>query len=216
MLEALAKAGVPMPADELAAALRIKRRDRTAFDAALEALVREGAVLVNRKGELLVAEKLDLVRGRVQGHPDGFGFLVPETGGPDLFLSPREMHKALHGDRVAGRVTGTDRRGRPAAKCSRRAGPDTRAPARPLTGRRGSTSRGARAEEIRARMPLVKVKDNEPFELAMKRFKKQVEKAGILTELRRREFFDKPSVRRKKKAAAARKRALKKLKRMAR
>ena len=65
-------------------------------------------------------------------------------------------------------------------------------------------------------MPLVKVKDNEPFELAMKRFKKQVEKAGILTELRRREFFDKPSVRRKKKAAAARKRALKKQRRMAR
>ncbi len=65
-------------------------------------------------------------------------------------------------------------------------------------------------------MPIVKVKENEPFEVAMKRFKKQVEKAGILTELRRREYFDKPSVRRKKKAAAARKRALKKLKRMAR
>ncbi|HEX2484213.1 MAG TPA: 30S ribosomal protein S21 [Myxococcota bacterium] len=65
-------------------------------------------------------------------------------------------------------------------------------------------------------MPLIKVKENEPFELAMKRFKKQVEKAGILTELRRRESYDKPSVRRKKKAAAARKRALKKLKRMAR
>ena len=64
-------------------------------------------------------------------------------------------------------------------------------------------------------MPLIKVKENEPFELAMKRFKKQVEKAGILTELRRRESYDKPSVRRKKKAAAARKRALK-LKRMAR
>jgi small subunit ribosomal protein S21 len=62
----------------------------------------------------------------------------------------------------------------------------------------------------------VKVKENEPFEVAMKRFKKQVEKAGILTELRRREYYDKPSVRRKKKAAAARKRALKKLKRMAR
>jgi small subunit ribosomal protein S21 len=62
-------------------------------------------------------------------------------------------------------------------------------------------------------MPVVKVKDNEPFEVALKRFKKSVEKAGILTELRRREHFDKPSVRRKKKAAAARKRALKKLKR---
>ncbi len=65
-------------------------------------------------------------------------------------------------------------------------------------------------------MPVVKVKDNEPFEVALKRFKKQVEKAGILTELRRREYFDKPSIRKKKKAAAARKRALKKLKRMAR
>lgn len=65
-------------------------------------------------------------------------------------------------------------------------------------------------------MPIVKLKDNEPFEVAMRRFKKQVEKAGILTELRRREYFDKPSVRRKKKAAAARKRALKKLRRMAR
>jgi len=66
------------------------------------------------------------------------------------------------------------------------------------------------------RMPVVKVKENESFEQAMKRFKKQCEKAGILTELRRREFYDKPSVRKKKKAAAARKRALKKLKRMAR
>ena len=44
-------------------------------------------------------------------------------------------------------------------------------------------------------MPVVKVKDNEPFEVALKRFKKQVEKAGILTELRRREYFDKPSIR---------------------
>src|SRR5690606_25518621 len=50
----------------------------------------------------------------------------------------------------------------------------------------------------------------------MRRFKKQVEKAGILTELRRREAYDKPSVRKKKKAAAARKRALKKLRKMAR
>lgn len=63
-------------------------------------------------------------------------------------------------------------------------------------------------------MPVIKVKDNEPIEIAMKRFKKQVEKAGILTELRRREYFDKPSVRKKKKAAAAKKRALKRLKRM--
>jgi small subunit ribosomal protein S21 len=65
-------------------------------------------------------------------------------------------------------------------------------------------------------VPVVKVKENESFEQALRRFKKQVEKAGILTELRRRESYDKPSVRRKKKAAAARKRALKKLRKMAR
>ena len=62
-------------------------------------------------------------------------------------------------------------------------------------------------------MPVIKVRDNEPFEVAMKLFKKQCEKAGILSELKRREYYDKPSVRKKKKAAAARKRALKKMRR---
>jgi small subunit ribosomal protein S21 len=65
-------------------------------------------------------------------------------------------------------------------------------------------------------MPVIKIRENEPFEIAMKRFKKQCEKAGILSELKRREYFDKPSVRKKKKAAAARKRALKKMRRMTR
>lgn len=55
------------------------------------------------------------------------------------------------------------------------------------------------------------MKDNESFESAMKRFKKQCEKAGIMYELRKREHYEKPSVRRKKKAIAARKRAIKKL-----
>jgi len=65
-------------------------------------------------------------------------------------------------------------------------------------------------------MPVIKVRDNEPFEVAMKRFKKQCEKAGILSELKRREYYDKPSIRKKKKAAASRKRALKKMRRMSR
>ena len=112
ILAALREAGVPLAADELARSLGLKRRERESFDAALDAAIHAGDILVNRKGELLVAAKLDLVRGAVQGHPDGYGFLVPDAGGDDLFLSPREMHKALHGDRVAARVTGTDRRGR--------------------------------------------------------------------------------------------------------
>lgn len=56
-------------------------------------------------------------------------------------------------------------------------------------------------------MAGVRVKDNEPIESAIRRFKKQCEKAGILAELRKREHYEKPSVRRKKKAMAARKRA---------
>ncbi|MAI26552.1 MAG: 30S ribosomal protein S21 [Myxococcota bacterium] len=63
-------------------------------------------------------------------------------------------------------------------------------------------------------MSVIKVKENESIEQAMRRFKKACEKAGILTELRRREYYDKPSIRKKKKAAAARKRAIKKMRRM--
>ena len=61
---------------------------------------------------------------------------------------------------------------------------------------------------------VIKVKENESIEQALRRFKKACEKAGILTELRRREYYDKPSIRKKKKAAAARKRAIKKMRRM--
>ena len=60
-------------------------------------------------------------------------------------------------------------------------------------------------------MPGVMIRQGESFEGALKRFKKECEKAGILYEIRKREHYDKPSVKRKKKALAARKRALKKL-----
>lgn len=65
-------------------------------------------------------------------------------------------------------------------------------------------------------MPEVKVKENESFESALKRFRRQCEKEGIISEIKKREHYDKPSVRRKKKALAARKRALKRLKRLER
>jgi small subunit ribosomal protein S21 len=60
-------------------------------------------------------------------------------------------------------------------------------------------------------MPSVKVKDNEPFDVALRRFKRSCEKAGILSEVRRREFYEKPTQERKRKKAAAVKRHLKKL-----
>lgn len=60
-------------------------------------------------------------------------------------------------------------------------------------------------------MPAVKVKENEPFDVALRRFKRSCEKAGVLSEIRRREFFEKPTQERKRKKAAAVKRHLKKL-----
>ena len=59
-------------------------------------------------------------------------------------------------------------------------------------------------------MPSVKVKDNEPFDIALRRFKRACEKAGVLSEVRRREFYEKPTQVRKRKQAAAVKRQLKK------
>jgi len=65
---------------------------------------------------------------------------------------------------------------------------------------------------VKNEMSGIRVRENEPFEMAVKRFRKKCEKAGILTELRRRERYEKPSVKRKKKALAAKKRTLKRLK----
>ena len=62
-------------------------------------------------------------------------------------------------------------------------------------------------------MPNVRVKENEPFEVAVRRFKRACEKAGVLTELRRREFYEKPTQERKRKKAAAVKRHMKRISR---
>ena len=112
LVRQLTDIGVPIDADELASQLAISTRKRPAFDAAIEVLLRRGDVIVNRKGALCLAQKIDVVAGTVTGHPDGYGFLVPDAGGDDFYLSPREMHKLLHGDRAAVREIGIDRRGR--------------------------------------------------------------------------------------------------------
>src|SRR4030067_774603 len=79
-------------------------------------LERDRQIMRNRKRAICVMEKLDLVKGKVQGHPDGFGFLIPEDGSADMFLSEKEMHKVLHGDVVMVRQSGVGRRCRPEAK----------------------------------------------------------------------------------------------------
>lgn len=112
ILQMLTERGVPIDQDELCTLLRIELDEEDLFNRRLRAMERDGQIMRNRKRAICVMDKLDLVKGKVQGHPDGFGFLIPEDGSDDLMLSAKEMHKALHGDTVMARVGGTDRRGR--------------------------------------------------------------------------------------------------------
>lgn len=75
-------------------------------------MVRTGEVVRNRRAAYGLAREMDLVPGRISAHPDGFGFLIPDAGGDDLYLSPKQMRLVFNGDRVLAAVTGVDRRGR--------------------------------------------------------------------------------------------------------
>ena len=112
----LAHEGVPMRFDELCQALDIAAAEREFFLRRLHAMLREGQVMQNRRDAWLLPDKANLIAGRTEGHKDGFGFLLRDDGGGDIFLAPKEMRGVLHGDRVMVRITGTDRRGRPEGK----------------------------------------------------------------------------------------------------
>ena len=118
MMQTLEAAACPMSESALSAKLAINDDEQIAFERRIRAMEREGQLMRNRKGALILPNKADLIACRIEGHPDGFGFARPETSigrdkSADIFLDNRQMEKALHGDRVLVRVTGTDRRGRP-------------------------------------------------------------------------------------------------------
>src|SRR5260221_9620805 len=96
ILQTLAQAGVPLTDEELARRLAIKPKERDAFVKRLGAMERDGQILRNRKGAILVASKLDLIKGRVEGHPDGYSFGVADEGeGTSILpLRTRKMHSA--------------------------------------------------------------------------------------------------------------------------
>jgi len=112
ILSTLEEEAIPVNETRLARLLEVTQGEREAFARRLAAMERDGQILRNRKGALLVAEKLSLVAGRVAAHPDGFGFLEPDDGSASLFLNPVEMRQVMHGDRVVARPSGFDRRGR--------------------------------------------------------------------------------------------------------
>jgi ribonuclease R len=113
ILQYLSDSGQLQKLQQLAEALELsEEQDMEALRRRLRAMERDGQLICNRRGAYGVAAKMDLIRGRVIGHPDGFGFVVPDEGGDDLFLSARQMQTLFHGDRALVQVTGVDRRGR--------------------------------------------------------------------------------------------------------
>jgi ribonuclease R len=119
ILKVLTEQGVPLALEPLYDLLEIADNEKEIFGKRLNAMEREGQILRNRKGLLCLPEKIEAIAGVIQGHPDGFGFLVPDdkTKHPDdLFLSNKEMQQVMHGDRAMVRVIGLDRKGRPEGK----------------------------------------------------------------------------------------------------
>jgi len=78
----------------------------------LNAMIRDGQLIKNRRNAYGLPAKMDLVAGRISAHKDGYGFVMPDEGGSDLYLSSRQMRSVLHGDRVLASVIGVDARGR--------------------------------------------------------------------------------------------------------
>ncbi len=113
ILDLLAKAEGPMNHAQLCRALELEDHEQVeALRRRLAAMERDAQLMRNRRGAYCPIDKIDLVRGRVQGHRDGFGFVLPTDGSDDLYLSGREMSLVFDGDEVLVRQSGTDRRGR--------------------------------------------------------------------------------------------------------
>lgn len=113
ILQHLEEVGQPLKMADIASHFQIVDEDELeGLRRRLRAMERDGQLIRNRRGAFGVTKKMDLIRGRVIGHRDGYGFLVPDDGGEDLFLSAKRMRGILNGDRIVARVSGVDKRGR--------------------------------------------------------------------------------------------------------
>ncbi|MGE8360895.1 ribonuclease R [Pseudomonas sp.] len=113
ILQHLAERGSPANREQLLEEFGLDTDEEVeALRRRLRAMERDGQLIYTRRGTYAPVDKLDLILGRISGHRDGFGFLVPDDGSDDLFLSPAQMRLVFDGDRALARVSGLDRRGR--------------------------------------------------------------------------------------------------------
>ncbi|GMR04892.1 MAG: ribonuclease R [Thermodesulfobacteriota bacterium] len=96
----------PLSFMELVEMLGVTSRERAAFKRLIREMEADGALVKTRRNRYGVVSKMNLVTGKLICHPDGFGFVVPEEGGEDVFIGPRRSRGAMHGDTVVARVEG--------------------------------------------------------------------------------------------------------------
>ncbi|KTD76523.1 ribonuclease R [Legionella waltersii] len=117
ILQILDEYGKPMSRHKLLDKLRLHSdSEQESLGFRLRAMLRDGQIMQDRRGRFCLLQKINLQRGTVQGHPDGYGFFIPDDGKEDMVLSAKEMKEVMHGDVVLAFQTGLDRRGRPEAK----------------------------------------------------------------------------------------------------
>lgn len=114
ILEQLEAAGQPLDRKTITDLLGLSEDENgiEALRRRLRAMERDGQLMFTRKKEYALISKMDLLTGRVIGHADGFGFLCPEDGSDDLFLTAFQMRRLFHGDKAIVRIAGVDRKGR--------------------------------------------------------------------------------------------------------
>ncbi len=113
ILQVLEDQGRPVFFERLCDLLDIRKSELELFDRRLMAMEREAQLMRNRKGAFILPERASLIPGRIEGHSDGYGFLLPDDGSADVFLDAKQMSKVLHRDRALVRMIGLDRKGRP-------------------------------------------------------------------------------------------------------
>lgn len=114
IMEVLAAADGPIDRHQLGVLLQLSDHEQIeALRRRLRAMERDAQLIRNRKGDYGLVDRMNLIRGRIQAHRDGFGFLIPDDGSDDIYLSNRQMSTVFHNDEVLCQISGYDRRGRP-------------------------------------------------------------------------------------------------------
>ncbi len=117
ILQRLEDLAQPLTREELAEHFEVTDEDGLeGLRRRLIAMERDGQLVRNRRGGYIPVDHEELIRGRIIGHGEGYGWLVPDVGGERIFLSPRDMRRVLNGDRAVVQIIGLDQKGQPEGK----------------------------------------------------------------------------------------------------